>query len=295
MSIDCRQLRVFHAVALTGSFTQAAKQLHVAQPAVSVTVRKLEAYLEVALFHRDERRAKLTDEGRVLFEHADKILHKLDDAELAIQELKGLTRGELRIGIPGMLGSYFFPPVLMGFKDRYPKIRLTIEEAGTRKIQALILSGELDIGVVVTPQVTDDLETQHLVAEEMVACLPKDHPLAKRHAISPEQLLAEDLVVFKPGTYQREFIETLGEQTGHPPRIAFETELITLSKALIRRGFGVGLFIRRVIGPDEDLVAVPLTVPASLNTSMAWRRDAYLTHAERAFLDFVTEQLTTSN
>lgn len=289
--MDFRQLRYFLTVAKTGSFTAAARMLEVAQPAVSIAIRKLETQLEVSLFHRDERRAKLTDEGQLLFNQAERIMQLLEDAELAMQELKGLTRGELRIGLPGMLGSYFFPPVLMAFKSRYPNLKLSIVEGGTRHTQSLIDSGELDLGVIISGQISDTLSTQKLVAEELIVCVASDHPLADETSITPEQLFSEDLVLFKPGAYQREFVENLARSHGMEPRIAFETELITLSKELIRHGFCAGVFIKMAVQNDDSLVAIPFEEPAYIDTSLAWRKHGYLTHAERAFLNFVTEEL----
>lgn len=291
MTMDFRQLRYFLTVAKTGSFTAAARALKVAQPAVSIAIRKLETQLDVSLFHRDERRAKLTDEGQLLFDHADRIMQLVEDAELAMQELKGLTKGEVRIGIPGMLGSYFFPPVLMAFKSRYPSIKLSIVEAGTRHIQSKINAGELDLGVIISGQVSDNLSTQKLGAEELTVCVAADHPLADEPSVSPQQLFAEDLVLFKSGAYQREYVEKLAQSHGLEPKIAFETELITLSKDLIRHGFCVGVFIKIAVENDDSLVAIPFDKPAYLDTSLAWRKDGYLTHAERAFLNFVIEQL----
>lgn len=291
MAMDFRQLRYFLTVAKTGSFTAAARALDVAQPAVSIAIRKLESQLEVSLFHRDERKAGLTDEGQLLFDQADRIMQLVEDAELAMAELKGLTRGEVRIGLPGMLGSYFFPPVLMAFKSRYPNIKLSVIEGGTRHTQELIDAGELDLGVVISDQVSQNLNTQKLIAEELVVCVGADHALAKEKSITPDQLFAEDLVLFKSGAYQREFVENLAKTNDLIPKVAFETELITLSKELIRHGFCAGVFIRMAVKNDETLVAIPFAEPAYLDTSLAWRKEGYLTHAERAFLDFVTEEI----
>lgn len=108
--MNLKALRYFLTVAEQGSFTAAAKRLNIAQPAVSMAIRKLEDELELTLFHRTERQITLTDEGRVLLPHARQILQGVADARLAMQELHGLQQGEVRIGISNMLGSYYFPP-----------------------------------------------------------------------------------------------------------------------------------------------------------------------------------------
>lgn len=103
-----------------GRLQRRRRSLHLAQSAVSQTVANLEHRLELTLFHRHERRIGLTAEGEALVEHARDLLARAEAAELAMRELHGLVKGELRIGIPSMLGSYYFPPLLMGFKERHP-------------------------------------------------------------------------------------------------------------------------------------------------------------------------------
>ncbi|WP_164072502.1 LysR family transcriptional regulator, partial [Poseidonibacter lekithochrous] len=89
-------------------------------------IKKLEQQLELDLFHRNERKITLTHEGEVLLQHAKIILQQLKDANIAMAELRGLEKGEVRLGVPSMLGSYFFPQILMGFKSRYPNLKLTM-------------------------------------------------------------------------------------------------------------------------------------------------------------------------
>ena len=106
--MNTRLLRYFVKLVETENFTHAAKQLHIAQPALSVAIKKLEQHLDVPLFHRNERKVTLTDEGKVLLEHARLILQQIDDATIAMAELKGLEKGEVKLGVPSMLGSYLF-------------------------------------------------------------------------------------------------------------------------------------------------------------------------------------------
>jgi len=107
--MDTRLLTYFAAVAKYQNITHAAKALHIAQPALSVAIKKLESQLELELFRRNERKIALTHEGEVLLTHAKQILQQLDDATLAMKELRGLEKGEVRLGVPSIMGSYYFP------------------------------------------------------------------------------------------------------------------------------------------------------------------------------------------
>ena len=288
LPFDLRALRVFLTVAERGGFSAAARELHVAQSAVSQTIATLEKRLELTLFQRHERRISLTPEGESLRQHARELLERAEATHLAMRELHGLVKGELRIGIPSMLGSYYFPPLLMGFKARHPGIRLTVVEAGARRLQRMIADGELDLGVVIDDEASRHLERRRLVREEMVVCVPQGHPFAGRPGVTAEAFFREPLVLFQDGYFHREFVDALSRRTGHSADIAFQSNLIPLTKAIVRQGFGITTFLRRVVD-EPTLEAVSFDPPAWLELSLAWARGAYLSRAEQAFVDFVME------
>ncbi|MET0061977.1 MAG: LysR family transcriptional regulator [Candidatus Thiodiazotropha endolucinida] len=290
--MDIKQLTYFKAVCQYGGFSAAARRLHIAQPAISIAMRKLEAELNLTLLHRSDRQITPTVEGEVLLGHAIRIIEMSEAAELEMRELRGLAKGEMRIGIPSMLGSYYFPPILMGFKHRYPALSLSVYEQGTRRLQDMIRTGELDLGVVVADPPPEDLETRLLTREEMVVCVPREHPLAARSSICMEEFFSHELVVFKTGYFLREFIDRYSQKRSQPPKIAFETNLIPLTKAIVRQGFGITTFLRMVVEQDtqNDLVAVPFDEPVFLDLSLAWKKGGYLSRANQAFIDFVLSQ-----
>ncbi len=294
--MDIKQLRYFQAICQHGGFTAAARRLHIAQPAVSIAIRKLEAELNLTLLQRGERQITPTVEGEVLLGHARRIIEMSEAAELEMRELRGLAKGEMRIGIPSMLGSYYFPPILMGFKHRYPALSLSVYEQGTRRLQDMIRVGELDLGVVVADPPPEDLETRLLTREEMVACVPKEHPLAASDSISMEAFFSHELVVFKTGYFLREFIDRYSQNHRLTPKIAFETNLIPLTKAIVRQGFGITTFLRMVIEQDaqHDLVAVPFDEPVFLDLSLAWKKGGYLSRANQAFVEYVLNETNSS-
>ncbi|WP_027853782.1 LysR family transcriptional regulator [Marinobacterium litorale] len=291
--LEVRALRYFLAVAEEQGFTAAARRLNVAQPAVSMAIRKLEERLALNLFHRRERHVELTDEGQVLLGHARRITQAVKDAELEMHEIHGLRQGEVRIGIPSMLGSYYFPPILMAFRHRYPNLQLTVVESGTRRIQQMISAGEIDMGVIVSNTPAEELEAHRFLRDQMTAVMPADHPLAEHDAISFNQFFAEDLVVFKPGYFHREVIDRLAGEAGVTPRIGFETNLLPLIKQIVRHGFALTTLLAMVIEEDADLVARPFSEPVWLDLSIAWRREGYLSRANRTFVDFLLQHSET--
>lgn len=287
--MNLKQLHYFVTIAELGSFTRASELLHIAQPALSMSVRKLEQQLELTLFHRHDKRISLTDEGKRLLLHGRKILQASNDALTEMRELKGLEKGEVRVGIPGMLGSYYFPPLLMAFRERYPNLRLEVIEGGVWELQQLLEKGDIDLAVVAEAFLRPQLQAEVFLREQMMVTLAADHPLAQQSSISYQQFFQQQLVLFKPGYFHRKLVDQLANDGGYQPQIGFETNLIALIKAIVQRGYGISTLLEMVIQPQDGLVARPFSQPVRLNLALAWRRDGYLSKANRAFADFVLE------
>lgn len=285
--MDIKPLRYLTNVAELGSFTLAAEKLGVAQPAVSMSIRNLEKQMRLTLLDRSEKRIKPTAEGKLLIGYAKRILAEVEAAEAALNEARGLTRGEVRIGIPSMLGSYYFPPVLMAFKHCHPQLNLQIFQDGTRSIQKKLRNGDLDVGVIVADQLPDDLEAISFLQEEMVVCVPLDHPFAQQSCVSFADFFAEELVLFKEGYFHRDFIERVSASNHLKPRVAFESNLIPLTKSIVRQGFGITVFLKLVLKDEPDLVALPFQERVFLDMSIAWKKGSYQSLADRAFVDFL--------
>ncbi|WP_114764383.1 LysR family transcriptional regulator [Vibrio rhodolitus] len=286
--MDSKHLKHFVTVAEYGHFTQAAKALHIAQPALSISIKKFEQQLGMTLFRRTERKVELTDEGKVLLKHAKRVLQQIDDAKLAMDELKGLEKGEVRLGAPSMMGSYFFPQILMAFKSRYPDLKLTLVDAGTGSIRTMLLNGELDIGVInLDKQVPDDLETDILLHSEMVAVVGKDHPFASKQSVRFDEFFEQDLVMFKEGYFHRDYIEAKAKENALELECAFETNLLPLILSIVRREFAITALLDLVTHHEADIVGVPFEQPVKLDLALAWRKGGYLSIADRTFIEFV--------
>lgn len=287
--MDLRQLRYFHEIVRLGSFTRAAKVLQIAQPAVSVAIRKLEAELELQLFQRHDRKVSLTAEGERLWVHAQRILQAADDARLEMQELKGLSKGAVRVGITGMMGSYYFPPILMAFRHRYPHLSLQVIEGGTWQLQQMLEQAELDLAVIVCEFLPTELEARVILREEMRVVVACEHPLAQQTTVSIKDFFKEELVLFRNGYFHRKLVDRLAAEAGVQPVIGFETNLIPLIKSIIKQGFGISTLLAMAVADDPDLVDLPFTEPVYLDLCIAWRRNGYLSKANQAFVDFLLE------
>ena len=287
--MNLKSLRMFVTVANQGSVSEAARTLHIAQPALSVIIQNLEEKLSLNLFTRNSRGVTLTEEGEILYQHATQLLNTASNIEREMAELRDLDRGEVRIGIPGMLGSYYFPDVIMAFRNKFPQLRVTMVEAGTRELGNLILSGELDAGVIVSDQPIPSLKSTKFVKFPMMVCCHKNHPFSEKSSISPEEFLAEELVIFNKGYFHRAIVDRLSEQHEMELNIGFETNLVEVIKKLIKSSSAVSTMLKMAIKDDPELICRPFTTQLELTASIAWRPNVPLSKANQAFVDFLID------
>ncbi len=290
--MESKQLRHFLAVAEYGNFTHAANALHIAQPALSISIKKFEQTLGVSLFRRDERTVALTQEGEILLPYARRVVQQLLDAELAIKELRGLEKGEVRLGAPSMMGSYFFPPIMMAFKRCYPNLKLTLIDAGTQSIRRMLLEGALDLGVIIDDNnVPAELDIDPLFSSQMVAVVANEHPLAKHHFISQREFLNHELVMFKAGYFHREFIDAVSVREGIEPKFSFETNLLAMILSIVKSQSAISALLDLVVQHEPQVCGIPFEPPVTLNLALAWRKEGYLSIADRTFIDFVKQSV----
>ena len=141
--MDLRKLEIFVSVAQHKSFSAAALRLHMAQPAVSIAVRKLEDSLESTLFDRSGRRVELTATGQALLGKARAILQDVDELANSINAMNNLMRGEITLGCPSMLATYFLPDLLSGFLTLHPGLKASVTQAGTARVEEMLLQDEI--------------------------------------------------------------------------------------------------------------------------------------------------------
>jgi len=288
--MDKRQLQIFRQVAINYSFTRAAEQLHMAQPAVSIAVAKLEAELAVKLLNRVDKKVSLTDAGRALLVRADRILDEFEQASNEIRDLQVLNSGEVRFDTPAMLGSYYFPEKLALFRQAYPNIQFQITAEGTRRSEQMLLNGETDMAIVNMVGRSQAIESHHLVKEEVVLCVAKNHVLAQSLSLSLKDLQQQDFIVYHQGYHLRQIFQRLAREAMMKPNIVLETDLLRLMVSMLSQGLGMGLCLRRLVDAEPSLVAIPFDTPEYIEMGIGWKRGSYLSRANRVFVEFLLNQ-----
>lgn len=285
--MELHQLRYVVEVAKAGSFTRAADALYLAQPSLSVQVRKLEAELGTRLFERLGRRVVLTSAGEEFLPHAQRALFEVEQARQRVEEVLGLRRGRVAVGVLPSVGARILPGVLAAFRADRPGVEVSIVEHDVPwEFERMVHAGELDLAVTRAPCGRRDLCTATLVKEPMVALLPPGHPLGGRATVSLTDLVDEDFVTMRPGYGLRDLMVDVCRRAGFDPRIAVETGQLTIVHGMVDAGVGVSVLPQLAAGDD---VAAPRLVEsyATRELVVVWRSGQSLAPPAAAFRDYL--------
>ena len=291
--MDLRQLSYLVALAEEQHFTRAAERVHVAQPALSQQIKRLEDELGLTLVERSTRHVRFTDAGELLVARARRILAETAAARAELESIKGVESGRVSVGAMHTMGPIDVSLVLAIFHERHPAVELTVREQSSEELAAMLRHDELDLAFLsVTEQIeSEGLELHQLVSEELVAVLPTDHRHARRRRLAMAQLAGEEFISFRAGARLRELLETAGSQAGFEPRIKLESNESSRIRRLVARGMGVAILPRSdATGPGADVAVVALAEPRlSRDITLAWRRDRRQPPAVAAFLELARE------
>ena len=287
--MDLRKLDIFRAVAAQGSFSRAAEQLHMAQPAVSIAVRKL----GLVLFDRGGRRITLTAEGRTLLQQAVAILEQVASLQATGGALRGLLQGELAIACPSMLATYYLPDLLGRFLVLHPQLRTVVTQAGTDRIRQWLLDDEIELGVIsgASEDAVGDFATAPLVDEEIVLCMAEDHPWAGRSAVPVAELQDSPMVVYESGYFIRKRLDELCASHGVSPDLRLQSNFLPLLIRMVKQGLGTTIGLAMLAQQEPGIVAVPFAEQPRIRLLLARRRQRSISLANQAFLDWAALQV----
>lgn len=292
--MDLRKLQIFSTVARLGSFSEAARELHMAQPAVSIAVGKLERELGLPLFDRGGRRVQLTAEGRDLRQRARVILDQVAELEQALGERRGLLRGELAIACPSMVATYYLPNLLGAFLGEHPGLTASVSQQGTTDIREGLLRDELELGVVSDTgdgPADEELEQVPLLEQPIVLCVHSAHPWAGRREVAVEELQGSPMVVYESGYFIRDRLDSLCTAHGVRPDLRMQSNFLPLLVRMVKQGLGTTIGLAIMAEGEPGVVAVPLAGGARLRMCLARRRGRRISRANQAFFQWAAEQL----
>src|SRR5512140_1693976 len=194
-----RQLKVFEAVARRLSFSRAAEELHLTQPAVSAQVKQLEEHAGLPLFEQLGKKIYLTPAGREMLHYSRAIIQQFHDAEAAMAQLKGVAGGTLNVAVISA-GDYFFPRLLAAFTQRHPDVVLNLQVHNRDGLLRELNENRTDLAVMVRPPFDQDTVNEPFAPHPYVIVAPPDHPLVGRRRVPLATVLREPFVVREQGS-----------------------------------------------------------------------------------------------
>jgi DNA-binding transcriptional LysR family regulator len=291
--INLDQLRVFHAVSQTRSFTRAATAVHLTQPGVSKHIKQMEDYYGVPLFDRLGKKIALTQAGEILLEATEEVMATIAAAEQRIEELKGL-HGRLVIGASFPIGIYILPGVWSEFRNQYPAVEVTLQISLSEDIVANVMANKLTLGLVTHEAHDARLFTGKFMTDELIAIAPAGHRWGKKKRIGPQELSGETFIVAAKGAGTRAVVEERLNEKGIVLGKVIDFGNTEGVKRAVEVGLGVSIQSKSVV--EREVAAGSLTGVrlAGMDTKLAYyylgRKDKHLSHAAKAFLDLLQIQ-----
>ncbi len=292
MAINLHQLKIFHTVARSGSFSRAAVELKISQPSVSIQVGDLERQFGVELFEQAGKSVRMTQAGRILDDYAARILALIDETRRAIDEVKGLRRGRLRIGATPTPGAYLLPGLLKRFREQHARVDLMLRIAGMRRIQELLLQRELDLGVVGWRVTFPDLEAVPIATDELVLVTALDHRFAAMPSVRIPDLADEPFILRERGSGTRDVLDDALHRAGIHIAPVMELEGVEMVKQAVAANLGVSVLSRRAVEMDVAVGHLRIVPVEGLRIQreimLVHHRDRRLPHIAQAFVEMVT-------
>jgi DNA-binding transcriptional LysR family regulator len=241
--MDLRQLRYFVAVAEELHFSNAARRLRIAQPALSRQIQALERELAVQVLLRNRRKVQLTPAGQVFLDRTRLLLSRVEDAVLAAQRASGGVSGSLNLGFVGSATYDVLPAVLRAFRKIAPHVDLTLSEMTVHAQLEALTEKRIDIGLLRLPARTPGLVFRTIAREPLYLALPSSHRLAQQSVVRLSALAGEPFVLYPdhPRPSWTEFVIGLCQQAGFQPIIVQRTVEIQTTLSLVAAGIGVSV------------------------------------------------------
>jgi len=286
--INLNQLRAFYEAAKCQNISFAAKSLFVSQPAVTAQVKLFEDHCGLKLFKKKGRNLYLTDEGKTLYQYARKIFKYEKEIEDALEQMKELKQGTLRLGSARTYARYFMPFLLTGFRDEYPHIKIHLDEGSSQDMIHSLVELKNEVVIIAKAGENPDISFIPFSKEELVLILSPDHALAQKKAIDLEQLSEEPIIMKDSGSGTRRLVDELFSQVNCKPNVLMETSDAEIIKLLVQHGEGLSFLVREAVAVELQagkLAAVPINGQnIFLDVSIAYLRNQPLSPSARAFL-----------
>ena len=291
--MELRDLQLFMAIVKHGSYTKAAEALFISQPTLSKSMKRLEHELQAKLLDRTTRQLQVTDIGAVVYEHGLKILYNLQELGQSIQDIRDVQVGTIKLGIPPLIGTLFFPEIARAFHRQYPKVTLELVERGAKLISELVHSGEVDVAFIVLPIEDPVLSIEPFIEDDFVLYVHKEHSLAQCAEVSVEVLKNEKFILFSNEYALHDFVIRACENEGFSPDIVYKSSQLDLILELIGLNLGITILPRAIYEKQSNpnVKIIPLTDTLIWKLGLVSLKDRYKSFALQELMKMIQTEL----
>jgi len=287
--LDFGQIDAFVQVAAHHSFSRAAESLQLTQPSVTARIQALERELGEELFERGGRGVRLTDAGLAFHPHAERMLQTVREGRDAVDEVRNVQAGSLRLGAAPTISTYVLPGMLHAFYDRYPGVDVIVRTGRSEQVLSMLLADEVQVGLV-RALTNAEVETIPLYEDEIVLVAYPGHPFAATGQATIGQAATEPIVLFDRGSSYYGLINSFFREAGVIPNVAMELDSLEATKRMVEEGLGIALVPLVTIERELEagmLVRVDLTDtdPIRRPISLIHRSHRKLPRTVEAFID----------
>ena len=280
------QLEYFCAVSQYHSITQAAQKLYVTQPAISNAIRELEKEFSINLFNRTKNHMTLTKEGEAFYQKANQLLDTIKQTSSELYDL-GKQVIPVKIGIPPLISTVFFPDMQLDFQKKYPDIHVELFEYGSVRAARLVQDDILDAAIVnMNFHEIEQLNFYQILSDKIVFCVSKSNPLSKEKEISVDMLKNEPLIMYNTDSVQNQTLLTLFEKLNIKPHVLLHASQLYTIQEFIHHNLGGAFLYSSLAKNMKDIVNIPIRPSITQEIGLVWKKGKYINSNTQKLISF---------
>ena len=290
------QLQYFKTLARVLHYTQAAAELHIAQPSLSYSIKELEKELGVKLFEKDSRHIRLTAYGEQFLPYAERALDMLDEGVGVLKQMAGSAQQIVRLGYFHSISASLIPAVMMGIygQEKNQSIRFQFTEAPSFDLFQQLKKGELDLAFCLHQD--PDIESVTIMRQPLYLAVPEHHPLAKRESVCFEDFAREPIVMLDKPSSLRQKMDEIYFQYNLTPNVVFEVRECNAALQYVALRFGISVLPQVPAMGNEKVVTIPISDEKSSfvrTVYFSWMKNRPLSPASKRVRDYIVENYAT--
>lgn len=285
--MNINHLRYFEEVCRQGSITRASETCHISQPSITAAINGLEKEIGCKLFSRINNRLHLTDEGEEFRALTAKFLQQFNDFYEKACDLSANRTVTLRLGVPSVMGTFFFQKIIPDFHIHHPEIHLEIYEIATIDGINMLHNAELDFMLGINNESCyTNCDSKLIFTTELQLAISKEHALAGEKKITSEMVEGLPLVIISKGSYHYKAIKNAFE--GRDLNIIMHSSQISTIKYMVTGNNAATIIYKDVFQNNPDICCIPLEQPMPAQVHVFWQKNIYLSSAMRTFISYIT-------